>query len=561
MIAVLCAATLAATTRFTLVKDGGRDWLVTPGGQRTFSFGVCCVGHGQDFPDYDPAKPGYAGFRYYPSGAAWAKDAVERLQSWGFNTIGAWSDTDLLRKPAAPNLLFTPILHMGSAAGAPWKDMWDPEIVGLMDKIAKDQIVPLQKEKRIVGYFSDNEMGWWNAAMFEWSWKGKYSRVRLTDLLRRRYRGSWAALTRDFVPSEATSFAGLEKNGRIFLRPGGNGIEAVHAWMEVLAERYYFLCRSIIRKYDPGALYLGDRYISNFYPEVAKAAGKYVDVLSTNLNADWPDGTFARFYLPNLERLCGKPIMITEYYECARDTRSGNKNDSSGFPVVDTQVERAAAFLNQTRTLLETPYVVGAHWFQYYDEPKFGRDDGENYNMGLVDIDNRPYDEMTAASASLDLVGNHRRTAPAHGDVRMGVPALENGELKDLAKWPRNRAYVQPFGLDERADLYFGWTSGALYLTVYWNEDRFPEAYYKDGKIPASEHARLKLTLNGKSFNLDLETTPLAIKRTLDTRCWAILKLAPGAYRAGQAVSLDASLVTRSHAYRARWQGKYTLSS
>jgi hypothetical protein len=35
----------------------------------------------------------------------------------------------------------------------------------------------------------------------------------------------------------------------------------------------------------------------------------------------------------------------------------------------------------------EPPYVVGADWFQYYDEPTHGRADGENYNFGLVDKD------------------------------------------------------------------------------------------------------------------------------------------------------------------------------
>ena len=31
------------------------------------------------------------------------------------------------------------------------------------------------------------------------------------------------------------------------------------------------------------------------------------------------------------------------------------------------------------------------HWFQYYDHPKGGRPDGEDYDFGLVDINDRPY--------------------------------------------------------------------------------------------------------------------------------------------------------------------------
>ncbi|MFX9081381.1 hypothetical protein ABTN40_20110, partial [Acinetobacter baumannii] len=86
-----------------------------------------------------PKNPSYAAFKYYPDGKeAWASDVVDRLQNWGFNTIGAWSDAKDLMKVKAPGLRFTPILHMGSGAGAPWVDMWEPKTVDLMNAIARD---------------------------------------------------------------------------------------------------------------------------------------------------------------------------------------------------------------------------------------------------------------------------------------------------------------------------------------------------------------------------------------------------------------------------------------
>ena len=84
------------------------------------------------------------------------------------------------------------------------------------------------------------------------------------------------------------------------------------------------------------ALILGDRYQSFYYPEVARACGRYVDAVSSNLNASWNDGSFARFYLETLHRLTGKQLLIGEFYMCARDNRSGNKNDRGVFPVVAT---------------------------------------------------------------------------------------------------------------------------------------------------------------------------------------------------------------------------------
>src|SRR4030095_15084509 len=50
---------------------------------------------------------------------------------------------------------WAPVLHMGSTAGAPWWDMWDPKIVDRMDQVAREQILPLRDDPRLIGYYSD----------------------------------------------------------------------------------------------------------------------------------------------------------------------------------------------------------------------------------------------------------------------------------------------------------------------------------------------------------------------------------------------------------------------
>lgn len=47
---------------------------------------------------------------------------------------------------------------------------------------------------------------------------------------------------------------------------------------------------------------------------------------------------------------------------------------------------------------LRNPAIVGAHWFQCYDESTTGRADGENYQIGFLDICDTPYDETVAAA-------------------------------------------------------------------------------------------------------------------------------------------------------------------
>jgi len=86
----------------------------------------------------------------------------------------------------------------------------------------------------------------------------------------------------------------------------------------------------------------------------------------------------------------------------ARENRTGNRNNGH-LMTVDTQAERAQGAAAATRNFAALPEIVGTHWFQYYDHPKGGRADGEDYNFGLVDVDDRPYEQLTEALAAVTL--------------------------------------------------------------------------------------------------------------------------------------------------------------
>ncbi len=67
-------------------------------------------------------------------------------------------------------------------------------------------------------------------------------------------------------------------------------------------------------------------------------------------------------------------------------------------PTAD-QADRAAHFKRYVESVADCPSMVGCHWFQYIDEPLTGRVyDGENYNIGLVDVTDSPYPELIAAA-------------------------------------------------------------------------------------------------------------------------------------------------------------------
>ncbi len=574
-LALACALSLGALadgTRYQVAEQNGVWRFVSPEGKRFWSLGVCCVNQGIKKAEEDPLNPAYASYRYYADTGAWAKETLARFRSWGVNTVGAWSDHEALRSELAQ----TPVLHLASS-GIPWVDTWDPKVVAETREVARGQIAKWRLDPHVVGYFSDNELGWWAGAMFEWGWKAKEgsgTRSRLVGLVRECFGGEWRRLLEDFDPEGASSFEELSKGGRLYLRPGGNGMRVVRRYMGLVAERYYALCREIVKECDPGALYLGDRFISNYEPDVAQAAGRYVDVVSTNLNADWPNGDLTPYYLDGLYRLTGRPVLITEYYQCAMENRTGNMNDASGFPTVRTQRERERGFLNQTRALLAKPYVVGAHWFQYFDEATHGRPDGENYNMGLVDVWNRPYEGLTRAFRTAAKEATAERFPPPTPE-RNSLPELDPCDAKLLQNWPRTAAYVPPCGGDPRGDLFVAWNQSGLYVAVYWCEDRFAEAFYRDGRIPSEDRATLTLSVEGlkrpvfAKVGLGGDAEPdgaIALYHSSGVRNCAVFRVPArelGRVRlaAGEKVRFDATLSTRGRAYEVRWKGERALAA
>src|SRR5687767_2956568 len=145
---------------FSIQHRDGITWLVRPNGERFFSLGVCCVDMGVSRREFNPGNPAYAAWQHYPNSNRWAEATLERLKSWRFTTIGGWSDFPAWRQCPDMDVAFAPVLHIGSTAGAPWWDMWDPKIVERMDEVAREQILPLRDDPRIIGYYSDNEIGW-----------------------------------------------------------------------------------------------------------------------------------------------------------------------------------------------------------------------------------------------------------------------------------------------------------------------------------------------------------------------------------------------------------------
>jgi hypothetical protein len=493
--------TEASHSRWRTIVQDGVHWLMTPCGERFFSVGVNVLEGGQPkrFPD---GRTAYHWGTFYPDLESWSQVLRPRLLAWGFNTAGAWS-----LHPFMLNLPTTPYLELGRTARFHWFDPLHPSTAEHMRAWARRMAADYKGHPYRIGYFTDNEVGWWNGALFAYYLKQpatNHTKQRLIALLRQHYGGDWERFRGDFVPPAGiASFQHLLHNQGTFpqLRPGGAGIDVVRRWTGMIAGHYYRLAHDAIRQADPDALILGDRLPIYYDPDAVRAMIPYVDVISTNYNVDSPDGWLARYFFDGLRQLAPeKPVLISEWFFAAHENRSGNRNNGH-LMSVRTQAERTRGAMMAAERFAREPQIVGVHWFQYYDHPTGGRDDGEDYNFGLVDIDDRPYEELVEAFSRVNprLAEIHRQARPSLPPALEAPAAVPQAPIDardhSLAEWPKDRALVRgvmaPSPEIVFGDFYLAWSAAGLHLAMIGMDYYDPDLLAFDDEFPLEEAFRV----------------------------------------------------------------------
>jgi len=149
------------------------------------------------------------------------------------------------------------------------------------------------------------------------------------------------------------------------------------AFYKKTAETYFKTIRDELNRVAPEKLYLGCRF-AWVNDTAALAATKYCDVVSYNRYRY----SVAEERLPeNIDM----PIIIGEFHFGALDRGMFHTGLRK---TLDSYVRGA----------LRNPHIVGTHWFQYKDQATTGRGDGENYQIGFIDICDRPYPEIVNAA-------------------------------------------------------------------------------------------------------------------------------------------------------------------
>jgi hypothetical protein len=394
-----------STGFFHVSLQDGVWWLVTPEGNAFISKGVNHVSFQADHApklNYSPYQRAVQ--KKYGSEDAWAEAAVNRLRNWDFNTLGSWSSPSTFNH----NMAYTVNLNLATRAGADWQsgtvgDFFSDDFEKKIDAACRELCQPHKSNPWLLGYFTDNELRWGA------DWRGKLSlleeylrfpenaagRKAALEFLKQRYINI-AELNQAWGTNIASwdELSGLEKTS-------GDAIGKDQAvWQEVVARRYFSICKKSIQKADPHHLILGCRFAGQAPTPVLRGLSDYVDVVSFNhYGPTAPVDT-----LQNIHRLTTRPIMLTEFSFKAMD--SGLPNTRGAGRPVATQKDRADGFTRYVNGLIDLPFVVGFHWFEHADEPREGRFDGENSNYGLVTIEDRPWDvlvrSMTQVNAGLE---------------------------------------------------------------------------------------------------------------------------------------------------------------
>lgn len=410
------------TGYFAVRHDGNRYWLSDPDGYVFFSIGMDCVGvdgdcniKGIEQLTTDLPEKGTAGwsdrngFSYSWHKAnlkkafgsdwyeKWAQITKRRLTEWGFNTIACWSDMNYVKKDDRPYVfIFHGYPETKRNIFRNFPDVFSEEFKESSAQYAR-QIIGYRNDRNLIGYFLSNEPEWafvntlnLAAILLESDYPFK-SKTALAEFMRERYHDiqnlnvAWGSAFRNFdglTQPVTVSFLSEKANSDLF----DFSAEMIREYIKVPS--------LAVRGHDPDHLNLGIRY-AWLSSKILVAGSEYFDVFSFNCYAMDPRDSIDKildtiFEGDEKSRRTGKPVMIGEFHFGALDRGL----DATGIRGVTTQQERGKAYRFYMHTAAAHPCCVGAHYFTLNDQGYLGRFDGENYQIGLVDVCNRPYDEF-----------------------------------------------------------------------------------------------------------------------------------------------------------------------
>jgi hypothetical protein len=343
----------------------------------------------------------------------WATHTLDRLQAWGFNTVGNWSAPQLSDAERVPYTLPLSIVgdYTSISTGSDWwggmPDPFDPRFAMATERAVAIAARDHRDDPWLIGYFADNELAWAGPGDDPQSrYALAYGTLKMTTdvpakraflkQLRDKYRNQ-AGLSKAWG-IELPAWELMEDPGFVppLPNPQHPEIEADFKYFQkVFADTYFKTISDSLKWHAPNQLLLGGRFAIST-PEAVASCAQYCDVLSFNMYTLKPQDGYDFAALRALD----KPVLITEF-----NFGSADRGPFwGGVTQVAKEEDRAPAYANFLKQALSEPSIVGVHWFQYLDQPVTGRLlDGENGHFGLVGITDLPYQGFVEAVRSSNL--------------------------------------------------------------------------------------------------------------------------------------------------------------
>lgn len=343
----------------------------------------------------------------------WTTHTLDRLQAWGFNTIGNWSDAALVEARRVPYTL--PLLISGDyAVVSTGLDLWggmpdpfDPRFAAAAERAVQVASRGHRDDPWLIGYFADNELAWVGSGdplraryalalgtlrlgpespakrAFVEQLRGQYASAR-------QLAAAWGIALADWGALEGAGFqAPLPQEGRPAIAVD------LQRFQRLYADRYFRTVAAALEAQAPNHLLLGGRFAGTT-PEAVASCAQYCDVLSFNFYTREPQHGYDFAMLRALD----KPLLVTEFHFGSRDRGPF----WGGMQEVWVEEQRGPAYAHYLERALAEPSIVGLHWFQYLDQPVTGRLlDGENGHLGLVAITDRPWQGFVEAVRQANL--------------------------------------------------------------------------------------------------------------------------------------------------------------
>lgn len=323
---------------------------------------------------------------------AWCTINSARLKKWGFNTISVCVNNyfdenvyEYLKKAKIPyTWTLKKFPKTENHIFRDFPDVFSEEYREKCKEFAK-QLEPLANDKYMIGYFINNEPEWLASRVTNIAERLIVSSAKLeskkafADYIANKYKTveafvkAWEYEISDFSQLTEPFDEDFKKNDIV--------LADLNAFRDILIDEYNKVPLYAVKQYAPDALCLGMRYANVQKGDFA--GSDYFDSFSFNCYSLDPD------QMMNVAcRGTNVPFMIGEWHIGAADSNLL----CSCLVSVKNEEERGKACFTYLAKCFKNPQCIGAHYFEYNDQPYLGRFDGEAMPHGLIDICNKPHE-------------------------------------------------------------------------------------------------------------------------------------------------------------------------